>query len=180
MHEGHSENPMSLSYTAHSISYEEMLLNEKFLNSIGIPASLEDMKDMVKVLKTPNYRLLENYETFEEYGFFDIQKPSEFYPAAYSLSMVREKCDRFIELGLLNGEFMKDAPMEIVHSLAKWKRVKVSDLNLEPGFGINAVLINSDKTVDTAPNLPKIASKSSFRISSLASSKGSKWFCGRF
>ena len=31
---------------------------------------------------------------------------------------------------------MDDAPMEIVHSLAKWKRVKVTDLRLGAGFGI--------------------------------------------
>ena len=31
---------------------------------------------------------------------------------------------------------MNDTRMEIVHSLAKWKRVKVTDLNLAPGYGI--------------------------------------------
>ena len=31
---------------------------------------------------------------------------------------------------------MNDAKMEIVQSLAKWKRVKVTELGLEPGFGI--------------------------------------------
>ena len=31
---------------------------------------------------------------------------------------------------------MDDASMEIVHSLAKWKRVKVTDLSLPAGFGI--------------------------------------------
>ena len=50
---------------------------------------------------------------------------------------------------------MKDAPMEIVHSLAKWKRVKVSDLNLEPGFGIYTDMnaIRADEELDNVHSL---------------------------
>src|SRR5574344_1779576 len=31
---------------------------------------------------------------------------------------------------------MDDTQLEIVHSLAKWKRMKVTELGLEPGFGM--------------------------------------------
>ena len=50
---------------------------------------------------------------------------------------------------------MKDAPMEIVHSLAKWKSVKVSDLNLEPVFGIYTDMnaIRADEELDNVHSL---------------------------
>lgn len=50
---------------------------------------------------------------------------------------------------------MEDAPMEIVHSLAKWKRVKVSDLKLEPGFGIYTDMnaIRADEELDNVHSL---------------------------
>ena len=45
---------------------------------------------------------------------------------------------------------MDDAPMEIVHSLAKWKRVKVTDLRLGAGFGIYTDMnaIRADEELD--------------------------------
>lgn len=50
---------------------------------------------------------------------------------------------------------MDDAPMEIVHSLAKWKRVKVTDLRLGAGFGIYTDMnaIRADEELDNVHSL---------------------------
>lgn len=50
---------------------------------------------------------------------------------------------------------MDDAPMEIVHSLAKWKRVKVTDLRLGSGFGIYTDMnaIRADEELDNVHSL---------------------------
>lgn len=50
---------------------------------------------------------------------------------------------------------MDDAPMEIVHSLAKWKRVKVTDLRLGAGFGIYTDMnaIRADEDLDNVHSL---------------------------
>ena len=45
---------------------------------------------------------------------------------------------------------MNDEQLEIVHSLAKWKRVKVTDMNLDRGFGIYTDMnaIRADEELD--------------------------------
>ena len=45
---------------------------------------------------------------------------------------------------------MNDARLEIVHSLAKWKRMKVSELGLKSGFGIYTDMnaIRADEELD--------------------------------
>ena len=50
---------------------------------------------------------------------------------------------------------MNDSKMEIVHSLAKWKRLKVTDLNLNPGFGIYTDMnaIRADEELDNIHSL---------------------------
>ncbi|AEE16923.1 aspartate--ammonia ligase [Treponema brennaborense] len=50
---------------------------------------------------------------------------------------------------------MDEAQMEIVHSLAKWKRVKVSDLHLNPGFGIYTDMnaLRADEELDNIHSL---------------------------
>lgn len=50
---------------------------------------------------------------------------------------------------------MNDTRMEIVHSLAKWKRVKVTDLNLAPGYGIYTDMnaIRADEELDNIHSL---------------------------
>ena len=50
---------------------------------------------------------------------------------------------------------MEDAQMEIVHSLAKWKRLKVSELGLGCGFGIYTDMnaIRADETLDNLHSL---------------------------
>lgn len=50
---------------------------------------------------------------------------------------------------------MGDVQMEIVHSLAKWKRMKVTELGLEPGFGIYTDMnaIRADEELDNLHSL---------------------------
>ena len=50
---------------------------------------------------------------------------------------------------------MKDAEMEIVHSLAKWKRLRVTELGLKSGFGIYADMnaIRPDEELDNVHSL---------------------------
>ena len=50
---------------------------------------------------------------------------------------------------------MNEAELEIVHSLAKWKRLKVSDLGLAPGFGVYTDMnaIRADEELDNIHSL---------------------------
>ncbi len=50
---------------------------------------------------------------------------------------------------------MHDARMEIVHSLAKWKRVKIADMGLHSGFGIYTDMnaIRADEELDNIHSL---------------------------
>lgn len=50
---------------------------------------------------------------------------------------------------------MNDSQMEIVHSLAKWKRVKVTEMGLKPGFGIYTDMnaIRADEELDNIHSL---------------------------
>ncbi len=50
---------------------------------------------------------------------------------------------------------MNESVMEIVHSLAKWKRVKIADLALPPGFGIYTDMnaIRADEELDNIHSL---------------------------
>ncbi|MBQ9238188.1 MAG: aspartate--ammonia ligase [Treponema sp.] len=50
---------------------------------------------------------------------------------------------------------LNDTPLEIVQSLAKWKRLKITELGLKPGFGIYADMnaIRPDETLDALHSL---------------------------
>lgn len=86
-----------------------------------------------------------------------------------ALNLTRVTAPLFVESGKglnddLNGveravkfpvKDMNDAQMEIVHSLAKWKRVKVSELKLGRGFGIYTDMnaIRADEDLDNIHSL---------------------------
>ena len=86
-----------------------------------------------------------------------------------ALNLTRVTAPLFVESGKglnddLNGveravkfpvKDMGDAQMEIVHSLAKWKRVKVTSMGLEPGFGIYTDMnaIRADEEMDNIHSL---------------------------
>ncbi|MBR6144517.1 MAG: aspartate--ammonia ligase, partial [Treponema sp.] len=54
-----------------------------------------------------------------------------------------------------NVKDMGDTQMEIVHSLAKWKRLKVTEMGLMPGFGIYTDMnaIRADEELDNLHSL---------------------------
>lgn len=115
---------------------------------------------MANLIFPRNYKsLLDEKETEHAIvlikDFFQLQLST-------ALNLTRVTAPLFVESGKglnddLNGveravtfpvKDMGDAQMEIVQSLAKWKRVKVTDMNLEPGFGIytdmNAIRADED------------------------------------
>ncbi len=86
-----------------------------------------------------------------------------------ALNLTRVTAPLFVESGKglnddLNGveravkfpaKDLNDAQLEIVHSLAKWKRVKVTDMKLMPGFGIYTDMnaIRADEELDNIHSL---------------------------
>ena len=95
----------------------------------------------------------------------------DFFQLALSteLNLTRVTAPLFVQSGLginddLNGverpvhfpvKDMGDAQLEIVHSLAKWKRLKVSEMKLQPGFGIYTDMnaIRADEELDNLHSL---------------------------
>ena len=85
------------------------------------------------------------------------------------LNLTRVTAPLFVRAGLginddLNGverpvsfpvKDMGEAKLEIVHSLAKWKRLKVSEMKLKPGFGIYTDMnaIRADEDLDNLHSL---------------------------
>ena len=85
------------------------------------------------------------------------------------LNLTRVTAPLFVRSGLginddLNGterpvrfpvKDMGECPVEIVHSLAKWKRLKVTEMNLERGFGIYTDMnaIRADEDLDNLHSL---------------------------
>lgn len=96
------EKDISYSAINHEISFEELLENERFLRNLGYDVSIASEKS-AKTLKTPNYKIRENYELLKLYGILDAVEPENFSTSAFAYSLIDDKCDKFIELGLLNG-----------------------------------------------------------------------------
>ncbi len=122
---------------------------------------------MSKVDFPKNYKSILNVKETEHAivmikNFFQLQLST-------ALNLTRVTAPLFVESGKglnddLNGveravkfpvKDMNEAQMEIVHSLAKWKRVKVSDMALEPGFGIYTDMnaIRADEDLDNIHSL---------------------------
>lgn len=105
----------SLYSLSREITYEELVENEEYLISKGLKVSI-GAKENMKVLKTPHERIVENYQIYENYGFFDEHDVEDFSPSALSFSMIADKCDMFTELGLLNDsevDYLKQFPSAI-------------------------------------------------------------------
>ncbi|WP_191014638.1 aspartate--ammonia ligase [Treponema zioleckii] len=122
---------------------------------------------MSKVVFPENYKsLLNSRET--EHAIVMIK---DFFQTELStaLNLTRVTAPLFVESGKglnddLNGveravsfpvKDMNDTKMEIVHSLAKWKRVKVTEMGLLPGFGIYTDMnaIRADEELDNIHSL---------------------------
>jgi len=86
-----------------------------------------------------------------------------------NLNLTRVTAPLFVQSGMginddLNGieravkfpvKDMNDTQMEIVHSLAKWKRLKITELELNPGFGVYTDMnaIRADEELDNLHSL---------------------------
>ena len=122
---------------------------------------------MSKLIKPDGYKsILSVKET--EHAIVAIK---DFFQLALSteLNLTRVTAPLFVKRGIglnddLNGierpvsfpvKDMNETVLEIVHSLAKWKRVKVTDLNLASGFGIYTDMnaIRADEELDNIHSL---------------------------
>ena len=122
---------------------------------------------MSKLIKPEGYRpLLDKYET--EQG---IKLIKDFFQENLStgLHLRRVTGPLFVQSGLginddLNGterpvrfpvKDLNDAQAEVVHSLAKWKRLTLADFNVKPGYGIYTDMnaIRADEELDNIHSL---------------------------
>lgn len=122
---------------------------------------------MPKLFIPKNYKPILNVKETEK----AIILIKDFFQLALSteLNLTRVTAPLFVQTGLglnddLNGieravkfpvKDMGDAPMEIVHSLAKWKRLKVTELSLSENFGIYTDMnaIRADEELDNLHSL---------------------------
>ena len=122
---------------------------------------------MSKLLKPTNYKALLDLKQTE----LAIKKIKDFFLSSLSteLRLRRVTAPLFVLRGLglnddLNGvdrrgsfpiKDMNEATAEVVHSLAKWKRVTLAEYNIEPGFGIVTDMnaIRSDEEMDNIHSL---------------------------
>lgn len=121
-----------LSSYAHEISYDEMLQNEKFLTGLGLDVSISRGANM-KLLKTPHYRILENFNIYANYQVLDKNDVSNFSPSAFSFSSVADRCDKLIEIGLLHEpgiNYVSQYP-SIINSLREESYALLSKLKKE-------------------------------------------------
>ncbi len=122
---------------------------------------------MSKLLKPTNYKALLDLKQTE----LAIKKIKDFFLNSLSteLRLRRVTAPLFVLRGLglnddLNGierpvsfpiKDMNEATAEVVHSLAKWKRVTLAEYNIEPGFGIVTDMnaIRADEEMDNIHSL---------------------------
>ena len=108
---GGSGNNHRLRDYSNMISYEEMLLNEQYLTSMGLNVSISN-KTNIKVLQTPREKIEENLNAYKLYGFFDSRDMSTLPPSMLSFyTKVADRCDKLIELGLLNCQYSNYAAL---------------------------------------------------------------------
>ena len=90
----------ALAYTAHSVSFDDLIQNEKFLREKGYDVSLERGDVGTKALRIPHEKLVSNFETISSYGMFE--KGSSLPISAISnVARLEDKLDYFVECGLL-------------------------------------------------------------------------------
>ncbi len=122
---------------------------------------------MSNLIKPDNYHSLLDLKQTE----LGIKKIKDFFLSSISteLRLRRVTAPLFVLKGLgmnddLNGverpvtfpiKDMEDAPAEVVHSLAKWKRVTLAEYNIAPGYGIITDMnaIRADEEMDNLHSL---------------------------
>lgn len=116
------ENPKSLYYAARKISLEDIELNEEFLKEKGFNIDLQSKENLGKLLTTPHYKLLQNYELCRSYGLYQDKNSLTNISPLYG-SCIEEKMDRLIEAGLFNcdgvsknvyGKYVNRYPSSII------------------------------------------------------------------
>lgn len=91
---------------AHKTSWADIEANEKFLRENGYEElDLNGKKNITKLLSMPNYKLVHNHELCEKYGLYGDAGELKGKKAVSPLygSMIEEKMDTLIELGLFKG-----------------------------------------------------------------------------
>lgn len=91
----------TLKYSAHMVSYEDLIQNERFLNEKGVNVSLSNQDGFTKVLRMPHDKLLENFDIICKYGICDGKKIDFPLTLLACVANLPEKLDIFIEVGLL-------------------------------------------------------------------------------
>lgn len=105
---GPKDNPRSLYYAARKISLEDVERNEEFLKEKGFNIDLESKENIGKLLSTPHYRLVQNYEICKKYGLYQDESRLENISPLYG-SCIDEKMDKLTEVGLFNCDGMASA-----------------------------------------------------------------------
>ena len=93
-------NGSPLSSAAHRVSYEDLVENERFLQSIGLDVSIMGERGLT-ALQQPTKRVVENYHVLKDLGLFEGRDMSKFPSAVFAASNIFDRANRFIELGLL-------------------------------------------------------------------------------
>lgn len=93
-------NGSPLSSAAHRVSYEDLVENERFLQSIGLDVSIMGERGLT-ALQQPTNRVVENYHVLKDLGLFEGRDMSKFPSAVFAASNIFDRANRFIELGLL-------------------------------------------------------------------------------
>ena len=92
---GPKENPRSLYYSARKISLEDVERNEEFLKEKGFNIDLESKENIGKLLSTPHYKLVQNYELCRSYGLYGDNSAHDNISPLYG-SCIEEKMDSLI------------------------------------------------------------------------------------
>lgn len=115
-------NPKSLKYSAHTLSYEDLIKNEKFLKEKGFNVSLNDQTGVIKVFRQSHQRLVGNFDIACKYGLYDGNPESFSISALANISNLEMKLDYFVETGLLGdadsfgdekGNYGKNHPLTL-------------------------------------------------------------------
>lgn len=104
-------SPGTLKYDSQRISVDDILENEKFLQSIGFKVSRHDDRYTRLLISNP-LMIKKNYEIYKKYGFFDVDK--KLYPSMMQANRLLEKCDLCVELGILNGVGASDKECNLI------------------------------------------------------------------
>lgn len=107
------EKENALRMKAKKCNYQNSKQNEEFFKEKALSYNFTDERNKTALLK-PNYVIRKNYDTLVEYGIlakYEKYHESNLIPSTVFVSSdLREKCDKLIEVGLLNPEIEDKEP----------------------------------------------------------------------